>query len=157
MSAAVVLASLQKNCFAHLTSNHSHATGTTPRALPAANGGHKTPNFSNSKQTTGAKPPLSLYALQYEQLNLNLLMAAPRPHAPDASPNSEIASATWSAPSSASMRLPQHEKRRENKRKHAGFQSCGGRVREGSAYHPSTSLRKEGMCACCQLVDTMSS
>ncbi len=27
----------------------------------------------------------------------------------------------------------------------------------GAAYHPSTSLRKEGRCACCQLVETMSS
>ncbi len=26
-----------------------------------------------------------------------------------------------------------------------------------AAYHPSTSLRKEGRCACCQLVETMSS
>ena len=154
MPAAVVLASLQNICFAHSTSNHSRCHWNNSAC---AAGSHKTPNFSNSKQTTGAKPPLSLCALQYEQLNLNLLMAAPRPHAPDASPNSEMASATWSAPSSASMRLPQHEKRRQKKRKHAGFQSCGGRVREGSAYHPSTSLRKEGMCACCQLVDTMSS
>jgi len=146
MPAAVVLASLQKNCFAHSTSNHSHATGTTPRALPAANGGHKTPNFSNSKQTTGAKPPLSLYALQYEQLNLNLLMAAPRPHAPDASPNSEMASATWSAPSSASMRLPQHVKRRQ-KKKACGFSKLWGQG-AGRQRLPSVHKLEEGGHVC---------